>query len=114
MTRRYTEEELRNHKRLPTQKELNNLPYDAKNSYIQISTDLETSIEIFYCSWNKYLIYAPSVTGPWRFDSNNALVLPEHLEEQYLNISLIKNLNGLNLTRTWRDKNIWWSCSGAY
>jgi hypothetical protein len=113
MNRRYTEDELRRRECLPTKEELTNLPYDAENSYVQIPTDLESGVEIFYCYWNKHLIYAPSVTGPWRFDTNNALVLPEHLEELYPNISLIQNLNGLNLTGTWKDKNVWWSCSGA-
>jgi hypothetical protein len=114
MNRRYTEEELHKRKRLPTQEEVNNLPYDAENAYIQIPLDLENGVEIFYCSWNKHLIYTPSVTGPWRFDSNDTLVLPEHLEERYLNISLIKNLNSLNLNRTWKDKNVRWSRSGAH
>jgi hypothetical protein len=100
MNRRYTEDELRNQECLPIKKELTNLPYDAENSYIQIPTNLENRVKIFYCYWNKHLIYAPLVTGPWRFNTNNALVLPEHLEELYLNISLIKNLNGSNLTRT--------------
>jgi len=95
MNRRYTEDELRNWECLPTKEELANLPYDAKNSYIQILTDLESGVEIFYCYWNKHLIYAPSVTGPWRFDTNDALVLPEHLEELYPHISLIQNLQWL-------------------
>jgi hypothetical protein len=113
MNRRYTEDELRNQECLPTREELANLPYDAENSYIQIPTNLESGVEIFYCYWNKHLIYTPSVTGPWRFDTDNAPVLPEHLEELYPNISLIKNLNGSNLTGTWKDKNIQWSRSGA-
>jgi hypothetical protein len=113
MNRRYTEDELRSRERLPTKEELANLPYDAENSYVQILTDLERGVEIFYCYWNKNLIYAPSVTGPWRFDTNDALVLPEHLKELYPNISLIQNLNGSNLTGTWKDKNVQWSRSGA-
>jgi hypothetical protein len=78
----------------------NNLPYDAKNAYIVIPTNLENGVEIFYCSKNKYIIYTPSILGPWRFDSNNKPVLPKHLEKCYLNIFLIKNLNGSNLTNT--------------
>ena len=113
MNRRYTEKELHKCECLPTQEEVNNLPYDAENAYVQIPLNLETEVKIFYCSWNKHLIYALSVTGPWRFNSNDTLILPEHLEELYLNISLIKNLNGLNLTGTWKDKNIQWSCSRA-
>jgi hypothetical protein len=81
MNRRYTEDELRKCKHLPTQEELNNLPYDTESPYVQIPTNLENGVEIFYCYWNENLIYAPSVTGPWRFDSNDILVLPEHLEE---------------------------------
>ena len=100
MNRRYTEEELKNHECLPTQEKLHNLPYDAENSYVQLLTDLENEVEIFYCFWNKHLIYTPLVTGPWRFDSNDALVLPEHLKELYPNISLAKNLNSSNLTGT--------------
>jgi hypothetical protein len=114
MNRRYTKDKLRNWECLPTKEELASLPYDAENSYIQIPTDLENRVEIFYCYWNKHLIYAPSVTGPWRFDTNDALVLPEHLKELYPNISLIKNLNSLNLTGTWKDKNVWWSRSRAH
>jgi hypothetical protein len=113
MNRRYTEDKLRNRECLPTKEELANLPYDAKNSYVQIPTDLENGVEIFYCYWNKHLIYAPSVTGPWRFNTNDTLILPKHLEELYLNISLIKNLNGSNLTGTWKDKNVQWSRSRA-
>jgi hypothetical protein len=114
MNRRYTKEELHKHKCLPTQEEVNNLPYNAENAYVQIPLNLETGVKIFYCSWNKHLIYTPSVTGPWRFNSNNALILPEHLEELYPNISLIKNLNGSNLTGTWKDKNVQWSHSRAH
>jgi hypothetical protein len=73
--------ELHKCEHLPTQEEVNNLPYNAENAYVQIPLDLENRVEIFYCSWNKHLIYAPSVTGPWRFNSNNTLVLLEHLEE---------------------------------
>jgi hypothetical protein len=114
MNRRYTEDKLRSREHLPTKEELANLPYDAENSYVQIPTDLERGVEIFYCYWNKNLIYAPSTTGPWRFDTNNTLVLPEHLEELYPNISLIQNLNGSNLTGTWKDKNVQWSRSRAH
>jgi hypothetical protein len=89
MSKRYTEEELRQRERLPTKEELTNLLYNAKNSYVQIPTDLEHGVKIFYCYWNKHLIYTPSVTGPWIFDTNDALVLPEHLEELYPNISLV-------------------------
>jgi hypothetical protein len=106
MNRRYTKDKLRKQECLPTKEELTNLPYDAENSYIQIPTDLENRVKIFYCYWNKHLIYAPSVTGPWRFDTNNALILPEHLKELYPNISLVKNLNGSNLTGTWKNKNV--------
>jgi hypothetical protein len=104
---------LRRRECLPTKEELTNLPYDAENSYVQILTDLENRVKIFYCYWNKHLIYTPSVTDSWRFDTNDALILPEHLEELYPNISLIQNLNGSNLTGTWKDKNVWWSHSGA-
>jgi hypothetical protein len=82
MNRRYTKEELYKRKCLPTQEEVNNLPYDTENAYIQIPLNLETGVKIFYCFWNKHLIYAPSVTGPWRFDSNDTLILSEHLPDQ--------------------------------
>lgn len=96
-----------------TEEELDLLPYDATDPFVQLP-EPPNDRPITFCTWNGHLIFTYFLVrrGPWCFDSTDLEVTPHDWEKYYPKILLLKDVVAIkNLTGYYDGKRVRWSGS---